>query len=251
MKEEKTYKVCSLCGTHQKLIKAHIIPESFFKELYNDEHYFDEVLNQEKLDKRTKRRKGLYDSEILCAKCDGKLGKLYDDYGAKVFWGYRNLNIKIKDFHDIKDPRIKWRVVYNADVKRIKLFLLSILWRASISKLDFFKSVDLGEIHSERIKSILKENNSVYINDYSILLMHYATNSPSTRQVLTSINKYRNDGKIYYAAMLCGILIVWYISPNSVPRGLRIFDLSEGNDLKIMFAPTQGFEAIRKFLGIK
>lgn len=205
MAKSKVSRVCSLCNTEQRLVKAHIIPESFYKELYDSGHKFNEIKDQN-LDRLTRRSSGLYDTEILCQKCDNELSRKYDDYGAKVFWGYHNLKLEIRDYFDSNDPRVRWRVVKNVDVVRLKIFLLSILWRASLSKLDFFKSVDLGSHHSSKLKDIITKG--VSTDDYSILLIHYATDEPIARRVLSSIFKHRSNGKIFYSALICGIMVI-------------------------------------------
>jgi hypothetical protein len=209
---------CKLCELEKTLIKAHIIPESFYKELYDENHRYIEVFQKDGIKNNQSRRKGLYDSGILCKDCDGKLGTLYDDYGAKVFWGYRNLPIKMKDHFDSFDPRVKWREVENIDIARIKLFLLSILWRADVSGLNFYKDVDLGLSHSQRLRSMLMDNYEGGVEDYPILLFHYAVGQPKARQLLSSIIKHKIEGKTLYSIKLCGIMAVWFISTNSVPR---------------------------------
>jgi hypothetical protein len=41
------------------------------------------------------------------------------------------------------------------DFRLLKLFLLGTLWRASVSSLDFFSNVDLGQRHEDAIKSLI------------------------------------------------------------------------------------------------
>src|ERR1022692_3091432 len=50
------------------------------------------------------------------------------------------------------------------------MFLLAVLWRASVSKLQFFRQVQLGP-HEERILAILKKGGPV-LDTYSAVLIH-------------------------------------------------------------------------------
>jgi hypothetical protein len=243
--------VCQLCAEEKVLVKAHVIPESFYKELYDESHSYDQVLENDKEFRKSRKRKGLYDTKILCKSCDESLGSKYDDYGSKAFWGYHNLGLDIKDFFDRSDPRVRWREAINVDSNKIKLFLLSILWRASVSKLDFFKDVSLGEKHELEIRKMILKGEGKDINSYPILLMHCAINDATTRRFLSTIVRFRKDGRTHYAALLCGVMVIWYVSAVP-PSGLEEFIIDPANrKIKIVFSTNQGWDAVRKFVGEK
>lgn len=239
---------CKFCGQDKPLIRAHVIPEAFYKELYDSSHSFVEVETSTK--KSTRRRKGLYDPQILCRKCDSDLfGKRYDDYASKAFYGYRNKDLGIVDYHSDKDDRVRWRVAKNVDSGRIKLFFLSLLWRADISNLPMFENVNLGSKHREKIKKMILDNNPGGTDEYPIILIHYSINDPKSRMFISKIMRYRKNGKYYYAFILSGILVIWYISENQVPLPLLDYTVSKDNELCIIFSPTQGYDFIARMTG--
>ena len=116
-----------MCLLEKELIETHIYPEHLYKKLYDVERKFIEVHTQLESLTTTNRRKGLRDDSILCYECDSKiLGKL-DDYAAKVFWGYRNQELSIREVHSINDPRVRWKQADNLDGGKMKLFLQRIM----------------------------------------------------------------------------------------------------------------------------
>lgn len=238
--------ICKLCCKNEELIDSHIIPQFLYKPVL-DGNLSTTVVQEDKMLYESRLRTGIYDEEILCAACDQLINKYYDDYGAKVWNGYRNLNIDVVDYYDKNDPRIEWREAKNADAERFKTFLLSILWRAHISTHEFFDSVDLGKKHSSIIKNHILDRTPAI--EYEIILGHYTINNPEPRGFISSINHYRKEGKHYYSAMIAGIQIHWFISKGGVSEGLKFFTINSINGLKIFKSPRQGFEAIKHFIG--
>jgi len=113
---------------------------------------------------------GEYDRDILCAKCENEvLCQRYEDYAAKV---YQLIDSKLKSFKGIKIELItnkngvNGKYINGIDYTKFKLFLLSILWRASISKRDFFDQVKLGNKHEEIIRKMIFDENPKQPEDY-------------------------------------------------------------------------------------
>jgi len=244
--------VCRLCLQEKKLIKAHIIPEHFFNSLYDEKGQYIEVhMNEDKSESTKKRFKGIWDKTILCGDCDNSvLGKL-DDYAAKIFWGYRNQELKFTDFQRPDQPLVQWRTAYGIDTTRIKLFFLSLLWRADISKNIFFEDVNLGTEHRDKIRNMIIENNAGTRDDYPILLMHYSRNDEEPRKVISKIFRYQQDALPYYGAIMSGILVLWYIAPNTITEKFKSMIVSADNDLHILSSPTQGYNFLTKFMANK
>ena len=129
---------CSLCGLNRKLINAHAIPEAFFRKLRIDGET-PLLVSGEQGQFPKKAPIGVYDDGILCEACEPAFGRI-DDYGINVF---------LKDFGTDFKPLSKNGETagfesVTADPSRILQFLVSVLWRASISTHRFFSKVDLG-----------------------------------------------------------------------------------------------------------
>ncbi|WP_147418483.1 hypothetical protein [Tenacibaculum lutimaris] len=100
---------------------------------------------------------GEFDKNILCKECDNeRLGSL-EKYGQKVLFGK---NLKPEETPDCQNYELEgyeFSECSNVDYKKIKLFLLSILWRSHITDRPKFNSVNLGP-HTDRIKEMLWNN---------------------------------------------------------------------------------------------
>jgi hypothetical protein len=73
---------CCFCEQERKLIRAHIIPEAFFR-ANRDESNELYILSSRSKDFARRARVGEYDEDLLCAECEQKFQD-YDDYAARV-----------------------------------------------------------------------------------------------------------------------------------------------------------------------
>ena len=139
--------LCRGCHVRDASAKSHIVPKSFFR------HMDDGVSPLTEYSTRSghypkRRRVGYYDTTILCHECEKIFGP-HDDFGQNV------LIKRMNDYEDIFDgSELKAYRMYNVDGEKFKRFLLSVLWRASISTLPQYSMVSLGP-HEEVAKQIL------------------------------------------------------------------------------------------------
>ena len=131
-------KACRLCGKNQKLIKAHSIPEAFFRELRVDDQA--PLLVSGKLGHFPKKAPiGIYDEAILCDVCEPTFGAA-DSYGIDVF-----LKRFDEHFHPVQQGgNVAGFESNSVDPNRLLQFLVSVLWRASVSSHVFYSKVALG-----------------------------------------------------------------------------------------------------------
>lgn len=138
-------RVCRACGTKQKLVRAHVIPESFCKLLAKDGKPAKLAAPHEYVGKS---HTGVWDETILCESCERQLSSI-DDYGQELL-------IRKRDHFDpvIADGKPIAERLAEYDYQMLHWFILSVLWRASVSSHYFFNEVDLGA-HEDRIKAIV------------------------------------------------------------------------------------------------
>jgi hypothetical protein len=106
--------------SNTKLIGAHIIPRGFAKLIRPDPNVELLKVSGDGVSKAYPQL-GETDGEILCADCDAALGK-NDDYGIDVCRKFK------------ADDRANFFEDKSVDAERFSKFILSLLWRASISK---------------------------------------------------------------------------------------------------------------------
>lgn len=144
---------CKFCLQEKMLIEAHVIPKWAFKYLYPD----DPELKKQPITLihkkgQTKRPIGPYDSEILCSYCDNILGN-YDNYGKTVL-----LDSQLNEKSELA------YVINSVDIKKLRLFFLSMIWRGSISDREEFNSIFIGP-YEEKIRTLLMDAVNGIVDD--------------------------------------------------------------------------------------
>jgi len=178
---------CLWCNKEfDKLGKSHIIPTSFFN---YDGKTDRQLVSATEHKKRS--RTGVYDTNILCSKCEENFSYIDGDAA----------NILLKETEKYKvlfgDDKDKYPVL-QLDAhctKKIKLFLLYTLWKASVSTDRTFNKVNLGPYEDE-IKEIIINNTDLNPDDYSFICF-------KVKEPLGSLCPYRDskknwDGLNYY-----------------------------------------------------
>lgn len=147
--------VCRLCLDAAKLVKAHVIPEAFFRLLRIDDEVPLIVTDKEKNFPK-KSPIGVYDKDILCNKCESKFDQV-DHYGTEVF-----INQREKLFKAVSDGnKIEAFRADGIDQKRLLQFLVATLWRASVSTQPFYERVRLGSYEEIARQVILNPDASI------------------------------------------------------------------------------------------
>ena len=130
--------VCRLCGLAGKLVKAHIIPEAFFRPLRASGES-PQLLTDTPGHFAKNSPIGVYDSEILCRACEDRFQSL-DDYGIGILLtNFDRLFVPL-----VANGRVAAFQASGIDQAAVLRCLVSVLWRASVSKQRFFFRVDLG-----------------------------------------------------------------------------------------------------------
>lgn len=119
--------ICKLCLEDKDLLESHSIPKSYFKRLKKNDPQLIVVQKGSK-----PKRENIDPKEpLLCFECEQFISQEYESYGIRLLRDHRNIR---KNSDHI--------IIGHFDYKRFYLFLLSILWRASISKSVHYSSVN-------------------------------------------------------------------------------------------------------------
>lgn len=233
--------ICALCLKEKDLIsQSHIIPKFFYKQhnLYNDKQKILEF----DLHNLPNPSKSLpspdYDEYIMCQKCDGERISSLETYGKIVFY-----NDKLSDR---LSPNVVWEShgfnessfhCSNVDYTKYKLFLLSILWRCSISKREFFQEVKLGDKHNEKIRKMIYTNNPDDIDIYPILLGTYIKQQEIGTDLIIQPKKHKKDGQTTYHFLIGGIVYIFLVSSHSCPEIFLNCSINKSNEMRIINIP--------------
>ncbi len=209
-----TEKNCRMCNASKTLQKSHIIPRSYFKSLKgNCGQLFSVTVDETSEAKLTNSDPK---EHLLCRECEQYLSVNFEKYGTRL----------LKDRQKVK--RSKDCVVFeNFRFKEFYLYLISILWRASISSLPRYKHIDLGNEINHLLCHCLQEN-KIRIQT-SLRLDHFfkislirivdktgQLDDEAIKKTMVDFNFERgeeiDDGMLYYF-MVDGFLIIYHFSP--------------------------------------
>ncbi len=163
MDENNYICVCRWCQQSTTLIRAHIIPKAFYVPIKGDS---DKVVilrpTEEKFTQITSS--GIFDSRILCSKCDGLLGQL-DEYGLQIFI------YPPSEADRITDGVLSGYNLHCDVIQRAQKFILSVLWRASVTSQDFFRTTNLGQKYEDKIRHLITSGAEVTETDFEFVVI--------------------------------------------------------------------------------
>lgn len=188
--------ICKFCGEEKKLIDAHIIPKNFYLERKKDKY----LCINSKTCKYTIQQKGGYDSNILCGDCDNHIIGEFDKEGYKILFGDFS-KYKYMQLH----PRYRIYQLDNTefDYGKLRKFFISILWRASISKLEEWSNINLGG-YEKKAFEILKGKRE-YDELFKILIYKNCFAEDINQEVLIAKGKAKTYKK--YVIQMAGYRI--------------------------------------------
>ena len=245
---------CKLCGLEKKLIKAHIIPEFMYKPLYNENHKFYELTKEDNL-KGEKvipyKQIGEFDKDILCEKCDNELLGSLEKYAQKVFFRKDLSKSEMPDCKNYKIKDYEFSECSNVSYKKMKLFLLSILWRSHITNRPFFNSVSLGP-HADKIKDIILKCDPKKELNYPIIITSFVRADYHYNDLILKPRKaIGKDGLSFYIFSIGSFQFYFFVNSlyDKIPDDIKCLTLKENDTMKIIhFKNGQEKTLINKFI---
>ena len=108
----------------------------------------------------------MYDTQLVCEDCE-RMFSPFDDYAQRLLVANREA---AKPIYDGEQPIA---YIYEAyDYQKLKLFFLSLLWRASESSHNFYRRIKLGP-HEAIIRQALIDLNPGDSDFYAVLLAKF------------------------------------------------------------------------------
>ncbi len=227
---------CKLCQNDEILVKkSHIIPDFMYRDLFDEKHRLNEVwtssFKNEKL-KSKSRQTGTYEGQLLCHKCDNKrIGRL-ETYASSTLYGGAEL-----DYVYVDNPgEMSFTQIQGIDYSRFKLFLLSLIWRASVSTLPMFKDINLGT-HEETISKMILDDNPGVPFEYPCLLLTslHLINIPS--EIITGPYVTREIGGFLCFFPISGIFYTYFIGHQRFPPFAIESFIKKNGEIKIVHLP--------------
>ncbi len=148
---------CKLCKKRAKLIrKSHIIPNFMYKGLFDANNKMTMVNLNKPLFNPKPYQTGIFEKFILCKECENELLSKSEKYVSVVLYGGALKNTPLFE-NQLGPDGIESIIIRNIDYKKFKHFILSIVWRASISGNPFFEKINLSN-EEEVLRNIILSN---------------------------------------------------------------------------------------------
>ncbi len=214
---------CHLCCREKKLIKAHVIPEKFFTPLRSEKK--SPVLCSNIDGKYPKRSPiGIYDSTILCSKCDNYIG-VWDNYAKQLL--LKEFDESLAVYQGTEKVMYK---INSFDYEKLKLFFISVLWRAAISNHVFFKRIKLDPYQDE-IKEMVLNGDPGAPEKYPVVIAKFR--DPNMTAILDP-HKDKFDGINFYRFYMTGFVIYIKVDKRETPEFLKDFYIREKQPICIL-----------------
>ena len=189
---------CRLCQQPAELCRSHVIPEWGYEGAYDDNHKYVafDVLNREKGKPQQKGER----ENLLCKRCE-TVFSVWENY-AKAIWHQKIGQWKYLDGGGLLGARL--------DYQKLRLFLLSLLWRFDVATGDIGDNVSLGP-HSEKIRQMLLKRTAPKPTLYPCMMMRVLEDKEWKRVGLRWPIKGRWDDQRAYSVAFRGIGLLYIV----------------------------------------
>lgn len=217
--------VCRLTGTYGRFVRAHLIPRALTKPRPNGEPFAQFGDRQ----RPTRRRDSWYDSGLVTQAGEDILTG-YDTWAISELrrlklvwqaWGPMQA-LRTPDFSAFPDTDWGIRQIKFSDPFRMRLFFLSLLWRAAATTRAEFKEIDLRHSNLRRLRQYVREGLTPPHSFFPTILtqlstvgfMHNLAPIAQTKQSMVVMGV-KTDNEPIFRFYFDGLIIHFYRSPTA------------------------------------
>ncbi len=198
---------CALCLQESELRRSHIIPEFVYESLYDEKHRL-QVLSLLPEKGNWREQKGLREP-LLCDKCEQHLS-VAEGYARKLLLGGGPVTY-----------RTEGSVVFLSDLDylQLRLFQLSVLWRAGVSSLPFFAKVQLGPL-AEELRTLILAGHPGPPDRFCCMMFGLTYEKEAFSGIVMQPGRLRLHEQIAYRFVFGGFLWAFFVSGKGLPAAL-------------------------------
>ena len=223
---------CKLCDCFSELSNSHVIPEFFYEKIYDKnprKYWYLSLADKEQTKK--KEQKGLREY-LFCPACETKLSK-YETYACEIIYAKNRRSPVIKKISKATNFLVV-HIFEGFDYDKFKLFLLSILFRLSISK-EKFVGVRINSKNTAELKKALNEENALNEDEYPCLvqLLLQTDNTPFNGTILGPFKTDLNGNQVI-SILLDGFYFSFFLGSIKIPDKDHGYFLSKNGQMAIV-----------------
>ena len=227
---EEPAQPCKLCGSNAPLVKSHIIPTSFLFP-FDQQPVADppdgetsgtyRIMGDIESMHPSRAPTGIYD-RFLCCDCEN-LFDPWDDYAFKLLCERRGERKRIE-----RENRLIAELYESFEYVKLKLFFMSLLFRAALSDGLFWQHIRLGP-HESRLRDLVKRADPGEQNDFPVCLARFS-NSDQTPIFLPPFRT-RFQGVSFYRFYLGIVIAHIKVDRQRISAPMNLAVMSDGNPL--------------------
>jgi hypothetical protein len=134
------------------------------------------------------------------------------------------------------------------DYLKFRLFLLSLLWRMGVSKLEFFEDVNLGGKHEKALRLALMSENSLDAEQYSCALIGVLIDGTFSPDLILRPKRVLGPDLHGYGIVIGGMLFQFLVMSHPPPAIWAEFCISTANRVRIPFRDVRVIPFLSKFV---
>lgn len=216
--QTKTYPLateglCKLCGRWRELRRSHVLPDMAYADVMDYASHPRMVIVRaiEKGRISDKSQQSGFWERLLCEDCEARFSK-YETYASTHLF-----NAKIPPPNPAQ-PLITLKV---DDYRKLKLFLMSLLWRTGITRGEFFRCIDLGP-HEPRLREMLNAEDPGEPAEYGCLVTPLLPEPGVPMEDVTAMpGMTRVDGHIGCLLVFRSFAFQYFISRHNIRPGVK------------------------------
>ena len=175
--------------------------------MYDSIHRFHVVSTDPKVPQEMEQ-KGVREP-LLCAKCEGRFSR-YEKHASEAFFG---------DEATVQPVQPGFSKVLSVDYTLFRLFVLSMIWRMSESRLKMFANVDLGP-HAEIIRKALLADDPLQETHYPFVVTAVTFQGKFHEDLILEPDWVRVDQYRAFRFIIRGLLFFVFVSKQPPPPAL-------------------------------
>ncbi len=198
---------------------------------------------------------GVHEGGILCANCDNTVLGNLEQYAIKAIYGRGNLPAHEcpECTNYVNAEGSTFAICTNLSYTKYKLFLLSILWRASISSKSFFNSINLCQ-QEEVLRQMILANDPKDYFEYPIFVITTASDYQfPADMIIQPIQNTDQHGMETCCFIIGGFIYIFklgtFIGDNNE---LKEQTINEDNQLMILqLKEGQTMQLVKNYVGLE
>lgn len=240
--------MCKLCQNEKKLCDSHALPMAMFRQILRKKESSGKLI----VTVDDQSTPVFYSSDswstcLLCSDCERLLNEKYDLFGISFFQGSQSKPIRSDEgvyFHEV-------------NAHRVRMFILSIVWRMHVSEHESYRKVILPNVCSEELRLAFLGETNIPKNFLHIKLSRLHDMGPGatldirdfTSFIIAPFSRVTHKMSIY---AICFILFGFFVEifVPRIPAGNRAEKNIINERKRDIFAPFVQFSDIPEILSL-